>query len=92
MSLNFQDPINKKDQEFIKEFFGDRLEVVDERTALLNTRSFAQSEMKTLTNRLNQVVELELNGDDEIKTMADGTRYKVTPEGWRKIASEGEEL
>lgn len=85
MSMNFQNPINKEDQDFLKEFFGDKLEAVDEKTALINTQSFHQSEMKKIANRLNQPVEVELNDVDDIKTMADGTRYKVTPTGWIKL-------
>lgn len=69
-----------------KEFMGDRLEAMDRKMALLNTREFVGSEMSNMARKLNQVVTVELNELGEIKTLSDGTRYQVTPSGWKKLS------
>ena len=85
MSVNFEKPLSDEQQEIVKEFFGERLETMDEQTALLNTNQLFGNEMCNLARELNQVVTAELNQGGEIKTLSDGSRYQVTPEGWRKL-------
>jgi len=38
-----------------------------------------------IANTARQPVSVELNEQGEIKTMSDGTKYQVTPSGWKKI-------
>ena len=85
MSMNFDRPLTDEQQQVFREFMGDRVEAMDKSTALLNTRNFVGSEMSDLARKLNQVVTLEMNEPGEIKTLSDGSRYQVTPEGWRKL-------
>ena len=87
MSMRFDRPISECEQEMIKALMGDKVAAIDEHQALLNTAELKQQEMKQIANELEQVVTVEINAPDEIKTMADGTQYRVTPQGWRKIAT-----
>lgn len=88
MSMNFDRPISEEHQDFIKKLMGDQVEALDDRTTLLNTAFIDQKKMSAIANKTNQVVTVEINEPDEIKTMSDGTRYKVTPHGWVKVEAE----
>lgn len=85
MSIQFERPLTEEQQESMKEMFGDRLAASDERVALLNDRNIYASEMKELANKTGQRVSVELNDNDDVKEMSDGTKYVVTPAGWKKI-------
>lgn len=85
MSVNFEKPLSDEQQEIVKEFFGADFAAGDDRTALINSTKFYQREMSDMARKLNQVVTLELNEPGEIITLSDGSRYQVTPEGWRKL-------
>ena len=84
MSINFNDEVNDDVLEEMKRFFG-KDTPMDRKTALIDTSVIDQKEMKKLANMSNQPVSVELHGEGEIKTLADGTRYQVTERGWRKL-------
>ena len=84
MSMNFKEDLTEEHQKKIREMFD--TVAVDERTALFNDKVIDQKRMKTIANETNQVVEVELHGEGDIKTMSDGTQYEVTPRGWKKIS------
>ena len=85
MSMNFERPLTDEQREFFKDFMGDRVEAMDEKTALLNTNKFDRSEMSQLATKFEQVITTELNEPGEVKKLSDGTSYQVTPSGWRKL-------
>jgi len=85
MSINFNDPMNDEAKQMMKDTFGDQIAYMDSKTALIDRMEIMQSEMSKLANVAEQVVTVELNEPGEIKTMADGTQYRVTPQGWRKV-------
>lgn len=85
MSIQFDKPISDEQQDFVRKMFGDRVAAMDSKTVLLGKTQFLQSEMKKLANETRQVVTLEVNGEGDIKTLSDGSRYKVTERGWKRI-------
>ena len=82
--LKFGRDLTQEQQDMVKEFTN--AVAVDERHALFDASAIQQKKMTELANKLEQPVTVELHGDGEIKTMADGTRYRVTPRGWKKLA------
>ena len=90
MSMSFQQDLNPEAASMIEELYGDRVVALDKRTALLDAFTEAtQSQMTELANTAKQPVVVEINKPDEIKTMQDGTEYKVTPQGWKKVSPNG---
>ncbi len=85
MSMNFDNPINKEQQGFIRELLGDKLEAIDEKTALFDAREVFSQDVSKIATKLNQRVTVELNEPGEIKEMSDSTQYRVTPQGWKKL-------
>lgn len=93
MSINFNDPMNAEAREMFRQMIdaGDLPQPVamDDRRALFNdTLKLEQKKMKKmgdLARAAKQSVAVELNEEGEIKEMADGTKYKVTPRGWVKV-------
>jgi hypothetical protein len=85
MSLNFHDPMNEQASAFIKKLFEPT--AMDEQQVLLNdlTDKVDQANMKELANLAKQPVTLEINELGEIKEMSDGTKYRLTLQGWRKL-------
>lgn len=91
MSINFNDPMNSEAMAKLQEFFKDGTlpepVVMDDRRALFNTKlDLQQRKMTELANAAKQPVMVELNEEGEIKEMSDGTKYRVTPKGWKKIS------
>ena len=85
MSISFEDPMNDEAREAFYKIFGTEVVAMDERQVLLNKRDFKQSDMKIVANAAKQPAQLEMHGEGDIKTMSDGTRYKVTSRGWQKL-------
>jgi len=86
MSMNFNQDLNPEAVSMIEEMYGDKVAAIDDRTVLLD--SFVEAsrhQMTELANTAKQPVVIEINEPNEIKTMQDGTKYKVTPSGWVKI-------
>ena len=46
---------------------------------------FEQQQMEDIKYRAVKPVETKLYDENDIVEMTDGTKYKVTPEGWRKV-------
>jgi len=85
MSMFFNKPISDDDKSFIKEMFGKDIAAMDQKTVLLNRRMHLQSEMMKVANQTKQPVSLEINNEGEIKTLSDGSQYRVTKSGWKKL-------
>lgn len=85
MSMNFNKPVNDEALSRIKEIYGDP--VANDRMTLLfdKMKEIRQPDMKEIANLAGQPVSVEVHEEGETKTMSDGTRYQVTPKGWRKI-------
>lgn len=84
MSMSFQNELTEDKQSFVRDILKEQVVAIDERTALLKGE-LLQSKMKQVANELNEPVSVELNEVGEIKTMSDGSRYKVTKQGWLKL-------
>ena len=86
MSINFKDEVGEDVLEEMKRFFGEQTPM-DRNTALIDAKLIDSREMKKLANLANQPVSVELHGAGEIKTLSDGTKYQVTPQGWKKLGT-----
>lgn len=85
MSMNFTQPVNDEAFTKIKELFGEPA-ASDRKTLLFDEMNeIRQKDMKEVANLAKQPVTIEIHGEGEIKTLSDGTRYQVTPRGWRKL-------
>ncbi|MEN8171399.1 MAG: hypothetical protein ABFS03_00815 [Chloroflexota bacterium] len=84
MSMSFDKPLDKEQQEILDKLMGDSLVARDERLALFESRVLHREEMGKLANELKQPVKVEINNVGDEKTMSDGTKYKRTKQGWRK--------
>jgi hypothetical protein len=86
MSMSFHHPVNNEALAKIMEEFGDKVVTHDRKTFLLaNVDTINQKLMKEIANTAKQPATVELCNEGEIKTMSDGTRYRVTARGWQKI-------
>lgn len=83
MSLNFQEPVDNDVIARIKELVP--VKAHDNRTFLIDTDTIVAAKMKAIANAAKQPAEIELHGVGEIKELADGSRYEVTANGWRKL-------
>ena len=85
MSICFNEPVGPETEAMIDKLFGKAI-ASDGKTFLFDQRpELLQRQMTELANKAKQPVTVELNAEGEIKTMMDGTQYRVTPKGWRKI-------
>lgn len=86
MAMSFEQPVNDATLKKIFEEFGEPV-AHDRKTFLFDNMptTIMQTKMKEIANAARQPAKLEIAGDGEIKTMSDGTRYLVTPQGWQKI-------
>ena len=87
MSIQFERPMNEETRRMIEEMFSQNVAAMDDKTVLVNEFRCLSNEMTALANTAKQPVCVEIHGDGEIKTMSDGTQYRVTPQGWRKITA-----
>lgn len=85
MSINFERDVSDSTIEKIRECFGDPVAWDRKQFLFNNMREIRQSEMREVAKTARQPATVEIHGDGEIKTMADGTRYEVTPNGWRRL-------
>jgi hypothetical protein len=84
MSINFHDPLNNEALMALREM---AIPVQnDERTFLFDRLEIDQRKMKELVNKAGQPATVEFNGDGDIKTMSDGTKYQCTIKGWVRVA------
>jgi hypothetical protein len=85
MSISFNDTPNPLAKEFMEKMLG-QAEFTDGKSFLYEDMAVViQRQMKELANLAEQPVTVELHGEGEIKTMADGTQYQVTRLGWVKV-------
>ena len=71
----------------IDEFYADKPEAIGEKAALLSEiDGMDESEQKEFIDTAFSQAFTEFE-NQEYKTMKDGTEYKVTPKGWRKLDS-----
>lgn len=85
MSIQFDDPVNEETRQRIREAFGEAV-ASDEKTFLFdNMREIHQKTMKEIANTAKQPATVGLHRQGEIVTLSDGSRYEVTPRGWRRI-------
>ena len=86
MSMNFNQPVNPEALRMIEEVFGKPV-VSDGKTLLFDNMGEIDSrDMRNIANAAKQPAIIEIHGGSDIKVMADGTRYQVTPNGWRRLA------
>jgi len=85
MSMNFDNPLTEEQQKIRDSFLKDALVAGDAKTALLNNTVIQREQMSKLAYELEQVVTIEINDIGDIKTMTDGTQYKLSPTGWKKL-------
>ena len=84
MSIQFEKPMNNETADRIKEAFGNKIAVMDEKNVLLER--LEESEIsKWIPDTANQPVTVNIHDQDDIVVMSDGTKYKVTQKGWRKV-------
>lgn len=93
MSINFNHPVGPEEENMLKKMFGEPV-ASDRKTFLYDDMEsrFRQQlmqgrKMTELANKAKQPVAVELNKEGEIKTLSDGTQYRVTPKGWRKVGT-----
>jgi len=86
MGMQFEKPMDEETAKRIKEMFGDKIAVMDDKNVLLERLSeINQKEMKAIANKAEQPVTVNIYDKDDIVTMSDGTKYQVTQKGWRKV-------
>ena len=86
MSMQFDQPMDKKTSKRIKEMFGDNIVVMDAQNVLLeNLSEIHQKQMKVVADTSKQPITMNIHDEDDIVEMTDGTKYQVTPKGWQKI-------
>ena len=88
MSMSFDRDLTNGQEKLLKKFFEDKdvnVTSQDKRGAVFEPFDMQREEMSKLANDLEQPVMVELHSEGEIKTMADGTKYRATSRGWEKI-------
>ena len=85
MSINFNEEVNDETMQKMQEVFGDKLKAFDRKIALIEGESIDAKDLKEIANTANQPATLEIHSVGDVKTMSDGTQYKVTKSGWRKV-------
>ena len=87
MSINFENETTKQQQDFIRKMFGEEnITAQDAKTTLIRRmRDIRQPEMKMLANETKQCVQVEINSEGDIKTLSDGTQYRLEKDGWKKM-------
>ena len=85
MGMHFEKDVDDETLAKIKDMFGEA-EASDRRHFLFNKlNTLDRRAMTELANTAKQPVQVEINNVGDIRTMSDGTQYRVTPQGWRKI-------
>lgn len=85
MSMSFTQPVNDETYAKIIKEFGEPV-AHDRKTFLFDhPKVIKQQIMKEIANAAKQPATVAVHGHGDIKTMSDGTQYRVTPQGWQKI-------
>lgn len=85
MSINYQYDLNEAGRDFMEELFGSAMTHDGKQFLYDKLNSVSQADMTELANKAQQPVTVEIHSEGEIKTMADGTQYKVTKRGWVRV-------
>jgi phage gp36-like protein len=90
MSINFKEEMNEETLEVFKKMIDvgsiSNPVVQDKCKALFDDiTKVHKEEMKILEKIADQSISIEINEEGEIKEMSDGTKYLVTPNGWKRI-------
>lgn len=86
MSVIFPSIPNELAIKMMEEYFGKPV-ASDGKTNLFNELPEIESRLvKAIANAAEQPVSIEMNSIGDIKTMEDGTQWRLTPTGWHKIA------
>jgi len=87
MSLNFEKPVNSEALAKIVAQLGEPA-AKDDKTLLFNQLPTLNGRsMSDIARTAGQVMTIECHGEGEIKTLADGTRYQCSKNGWTKLES-----
>jgi len=85
MSMNFVNPVNDAALTEIVKEFGPPV-ATDRKTFLFDRMNkLEQRAMKRIANAAKQPATVEIHAEGDIKIMSDGTRYQVTPTGWKRL-------
>ncbi len=82
--MQFDKPMNDETREMIDKMFGPGVPM-DDKTALIKFKSLDGRKMTNVANAAKQPVTVSMVGEGEVKTLADGSQYQVTPRGWIKL-------
>lgn len=88
MSMNFDEPLSEAQQKIRDQFFEDaqaNVAASDDKTTLFEHFNMQREKLSKLANDVGQPVKVEINGEGDTKTMSDGTEYRCTPQGWKKV-------
>jgi len=70
----------------ITDFYKDKPDSTDEKATLLSElNEMNELELNKTVHACMRQAMFEYNAADGVKTMSDGTKYKVTKQGWQKL-------
>jgi len=84
MSISSPEPMNEETQKKMREAFGEPVSS-DEKTALFNNLNETEGRFKDFAEQADQELKMQTFEEGDIKTLDDGTQYRVTNGGWVKI-------
>lgn len=88
MSINFNNVPNDEAIRMMEELFGKPV-ASDGMTNLFDKLPDIEQRMaKAVANAAGQPMTVEMNSIGDIKDMADGSRYQLTEDGWKKMEAE----
>jgi len=87
MSIQFDGPIDAEARAELIKLIGRNVLVDDGQNFLLSNENetILQFQMAQVANAAKQPVKVMLHDEGDVIEMRDGTKYRVTPNGWRKI-------
>lgn len=88
MSATFQNPVDDEMMKHMAEFFGQPV-ATDRKIFLYDELPdpLVGGKVAELAKKDEQPLTVEINDPGEIKTLSDGTKYRVTQKGWQKIVT-----
>lgn len=85
LSISFKSKVGADVVALMRQLYGEPA-ALDGRTFLFDRADrISRTGMTAIANRAGQPASVGIHGTDEVVTMADGTQYVVTPDGWRKV-------
>lgn len=86
MSMNFKDDIDDHTRSMIDEFFKDKVVAKDNRQVLFNDLLLEKKKIEQIEKSAKQDSNAKYDQLGTIKTLSDGSRYKLKNSGWLKIS------